>query len=177
MKLNFNKVAIALAASVMSAGAFAGGGDGSPSATMGVTATISPECSVGNTTTLAFGILSMLSNGAQSTAISESSGGTFDAICTSGTSTPQLKFTSLNTSGSDFRLVGTDTTTYIVYTLKEGSGGTAIAHDTAASFTGFTADGTTKSLAVKGTISASEKHEKAQQGYTDTITITSSYSL
>jgi spore coat protein U-like protein len=174
MKTKFNKMAFALAAALLSAGAFA---TDSGSATMGVTASIADECSVGNTVILDFGQLSMLSNGAQSSSASISvSGGTFDAICTNGTTTPKLKFASANTSGTDFRLKGADGSTYIVYTLAE-SGGTAIAYDTAAAFTGFSADGTTKSLAITSSIAATEKAGKAKQAYSDTITITSTYGI
>lgn len=174
MKTKFSKFAAAIAASVLSVSAFA---TDSGSGTMGVTASIGEECSVGNSVTLAFGQLSMLANGAPSSAASTSvSGGTFDAICTVGTTTPKLKFSSANTSGTNFRLVGADGTTYIVYTLKE-AGGTAIAYNTAAAFTGFAADGATKNLAIAGTIDATEKTGKAKQSYTDTITITSTYGI
>jgi spore coat protein U-like protein len=174
MKTKFNKLAAAVTVALLSASAFA---TDSGSGTMSVTASIVDECSVGNIATLAFGQLSMLSNGAPSAAASASvSGGTFDAICTAGTTTPKLKFSSANTSGSDFRLVGADGTTYMVYTLAE-SGGTAIAYGTPASFTGFSADGSTKSLAIVGSIAASEKSGKAKQAYSDTITITSTYGI
>jgi spore coat protein U-like protein len=174
MKTKFDKIAVALAAALFSVAA--GAADGG-SATMGVTASISDECSVGNTVTLDFGQLSMLSNGAQSGAASASAGGgTFDAICTNGTTTPKLKFASANTSGTDFRLKGADGSTYIVYTLAE-SGGLAIAYNTAATFTDFSADGTTKSLAITGSITATQKAGKAKQAYGDTITITSTYGI
>jgi spore coat protein U-like protein len=173
IKMKFNKFAVAIAVALLSAGAFA---TDSGSATMGVTASITDQCSVGNTVALDFGPLSMLSNGAQSgNASASTSGGTFDAICTNGTTTPKLKFASANSSGTDFRLVGDDGT-HIVYTLAE-SGGTAIAYNTAAAFSGFDADGTTKSLAITGSIAASEKAGKAKQAYTDTITITSTYGI
>ncbi|MEJ8839997.1 spore coat protein U domain-containing protein [Ramlibacter sp. AN1133] len=169
-----SKLAAACAAALLSVGAFA---TDSGSGTMGVTASIAEECSVGNTVTLDFGQLSMLSNGAASSAPSASvAGGTLDAICTSGTTTPKLKFSSANSNGTDFRLVGADATTYIVYTLAE-SGGAAIAYNTAASFTGFAADGSTKSLAIAGSIAATEKTGKAKQAYSDTITITSTYGI
>lgn len=176
MKTKISKFAIAIAAAMLCAGAFAAP-TASGSGTMGVTASIGDECSVGSAVVLGFGQLAMLANGATSTVASASqSGGTFDAICTNGTSTPQLKFSSANTSGTDFRLVGADTTTYIVYTLAE-SGGTAIAYNTAAGFTGFSADGSAKSLAIVGAIAASEKTGKAKQAYSDTITITSTYGI
>jgi spore coat protein U-like protein len=174
MKIKFNKLGAAFAVVLVSASAFA---TDSGQGQMQVTASIGEECSIGNAATLDFSALSMLSNGAPSTAASLSaSGGTFDAICTAGTTTPKLKFSSANTSGSDFRLVGADGTTFIVYTLAE-SGGTAIAYNTAASFTGFDADGTTKSLAITGSIAAGEKTGKAKQLYSDTITITSTYGI
>jgi spore coat protein U-like protein len=174
MKTSFNRIAAAIAATLVSAGAFA---TDSGNATMGVTASIADECSVGNTVTLDFGQLSMLSNGSQSsTASASTSGGTFDAICTNGTTTPKLKFESANTSGTDFRLKGADGSTFIAYTLAE-SGGTAIAYSTAATFTGFSADGTTKSLAITGSIAAADKAAKAKQAYSDTITITSTYGI
>lgn len=175
MTTKFNKLAIAVAAALLSASAFA---TDSGSADMGVTASIGEECSIGNTVTLDFGTLSMLSNGGTSSAASTSTGGgTFDAICTSGTTTPKLKFTSANAgSTSSFRLVGADTTTFITYTLAE-SGGTAIAYDTAAAFTGFSADGSTKNLAITGSIAAADKSGKAMQAYSDTITITSTYGI
>ena len=171
MKIKFNKLGAAFAVVLVSASAFA---TDSGQGQMQVTASIGEECSIGNAATLDFSALSMLSNGAPSTAASLSaSGGTFDAICTAGTTTPTLKFSSAN---SDFRLVGADGTTFIVYTLAE-SGGTAIAYNTAASFTGFDADGTTKSLAITGSIAAGEKTGKAKQLYSDTITITSTYGI
>lgn len=175
MKVKFKKFAAAIAATLVSAGAFA---VDSGTGTMAVTASIAEECSIGNTAALAFGQLSVLTNGAASSAASDSlSGGTFDAICTTGTTTPKLRFTSANAGATNsFRLVGADGTTFIVYTISE-SGGTAIAYDTAAAFTGFSADGATKNLGIVGSIAASEKSGKAKQAYTDTITITSSYGI
>ena len=174
MKTRFNKLAAACATALLSAGAFA---TDSGSATMGVTASIEEQCSIGNTAALEFGVLSMLDAGAVSSAASDSTGGgTFDAICTSGTTTPKLKFTSANTSGTDFRLLGDVDGAFIVYTLAE-SGGTAIGYDSPASFTGFAADGATKNLAITGSIAASEKQGKAKQSYSDTITITSTYGI
>jgi spore coat protein U-like protein len=148
----------------------------SGSGTIGVTASIAPECAVGNTTELYFGAMTMLSaNGARTTAARTSIGGTFDTICTNGTSTPKLRFTSSNAGGSNFRLVGADGSTYIHYTLAESSSGTEINPGSDAAFAGLIADGSTKSLRVVGTVSADAKHGKAAQTYSDTITITSSY--
>ena len=58
--------------------------------------------------------------------------------------------------------------------LHEGTdaSGTAISHDTLAAFTGFTADGTVKSLSVTGKIAAADKNSKPVGVYTDTVTIT-----
>lgn len=173
MKTPSHQLAATVAAALLSVSAYAAD---SGEATMGVTASIGQECSIGNIAPLAFGALGMLNNGAQSSADSASiTGGTFDAICTAGTNLPKLKFTSANSSGSDFRLLGADDA-YIVYTLKE-SGGTPIAYNAAAAFGGFEADGTARNLAIVGAISADEKRAKAAQSYSDTITITSSYGL
>jgi spore coat protein U-like protein len=173
MKTTFHHLAATAAAALLSVSAFAAD---SGDATMGVSASIAQECSIGNIAPLAFGALGMLNNGAQSSADSASvTGGTFDAICTAGTNLPKLKFTSANSSGSEFRLLGVDNS-YVVYTLKE-SGGTPIAYNTAAAFGGFAADGTAMNLAIVGAISAAEKGGKVAQSYSDTITITSSYGL
>jgi len=178
MNTTMNKLALAIGALVMAGGAMAAG---SESGTMGTSAAILNECSVGNFSPLAFGTLAMLSNGAQSSADSASTGGgTFDAICTNGAPTPKLKFTSANTGTGtiNFQLIGTDGS-LIVYTLKESStGGTAaIVYGTDAAFTGFTATGTTKSLSIAGSITAEQKKAKKVQPYSDTITITSSFGL
>ncbi|MES2942851.1 MAG: hypothetical protein V4772_08285 [Pseudomonadota bacterium] len=173
MNKKMTKLAVAISAVLMVGGAMA---TDSGSGTMAVSGSIAAECAVGNTAAMTFGALTMLTTaGAQSAASNSSSGGTFDAICTNGTSTPKLRFTSLNTGTADFRLVGADTTSYIVYTLAVSGGGAAITYGTDAAFAGLTADGTTKSLAIVGTIAAAAKNAKAIQAYTDTITITSSY--
>jgi spore coat protein U-like protein len=175
MKTSFTRITAAFAA-LLSAGAFAATGDGV--ATMNVSATISPECSVGNVQALAFGTLSMLSNGTRSTADSVSGGGTFDAICTAGTTTPTLTFVSAHagTGGKDFQLVGTDGS-FIAYTLKESGAGGAAIGTSAAAFTDFAADGDKHSLQIVGTILAADKDGKPMQSYSDVITITASYGL
>jgi spore coat protein U-like protein len=144
---------------------------------MGATASVANECSVSGAVSLAWGTLAMLSAGAQSAVASASTGGgTFDAICTNGTPLPKLRFTSVNTGSSDFRLVGADTSSYIAYTLATAAD-VAIAYGTDAAFTGFTADGTAKHLTIKGSITSGEKAAKKVQAYSDTITITSSFDL
>jgi len=177
MNTKMNKLALAMGALVMAGGAWAAD---SGSTAMGTSATIVDECSVGNIAPLAFSDLVMLNAGAQSATASASTGGTFDAICTNNiANTPKLKFSSANAlTTSSFRLVGTDTSTYIVYTLKQtGTGATAITHGTEAAFPGFSADGKVKKLAIAGSIAASDKAEKKVQVYSDTITILSSYNL
>lgn len=175
MNTTMKKLALAIGALVMAGGAMAAD---SGSGTMGGSAAIVDECSVGTLATLTFGNLAMLTSGAQSSSASASTGGgTFDAICTNNSAnTPKLRFTSANTGTSDFRLVGADTSTYIVYTLATGAD-VAIAYGTDAAFAGFTADGTVKNLTIKGSIAAAAKAAKKVQAYTDTITIQSSYNL
>lgn len=145
------------------------------SATMGASAGIASECAVGNIVNLQFGDIQMLSTGAPSSSASESTGGgTFDAICTNGTPQPKFRFTSANTWFNDYRLIGTDGTTYINYTLAT-SGNTAIAYGTPTEFAGFVANGSAASLRIKGSIAAADKQGKAVQQYSDTITITASF--
>jgi spore coat protein U-like protein len=117
-------------------------------------------------------------NADQDTTTNDVGPGALYAICTSGTSTPMLRFQSANVSGTSFRLKGADGTTYITYTLWEGnsgSSGTSIAYNTDAAFTGFTADGTRKTLALSMEVPHANKVGKGIQLYSDTITVTSSY--
>ena len=170
---NMTKLVLAMGAMAVAAGAMA---VDSGSGSLSVSASIAPECAVGNTTSMLFGPITMLSaNGSRSESRRTSIGGTFDAICTNGTSAPKLRFTSANTAGNNFRLVGADGSTYINYTLDE-SGGNSISHGNDAAFTGLVADGSTKSLQIVGTILPEAKHGKFAQAYSDTIYITSSYS-
>lgn len=173
MNNKLNKLVLAIGAVVMSGGVMAAA---SGSSSMNTTASVLAECSVGNVTALAFGDLVMLDKGgASNTASASSGGGTFDAACTTGTSTPKLKFTSANTgTAANFRFVGADATSFIVYTLAE-SGNAAITAGADAAFTGFTADGVAKNLTIKGSIASGEKSGKKAQAYSDTITITSSF--
>lgn len=176
-KAHLKTLAIALAAA-LATGAAGAAPTASGSGTLAVTATIANECAVGQNAELAFGTLSMLTGTAPSTTDSTGTG-KIDAICTSGAPNPQFKYTSANTGGTDFRLVGTDTTTYIVYTLYESSDSTAnpVTAGSYMTHPGFTADGTTKTLDVSGRISAAERSGKAVQGYTDTITITTAFGV
>jgi spore coat protein U-like protein len=166
-----SKLALAIGVVVMAGSAMA---TDSGTGSMDISATISPECSVGTLQELAFGTLSMLANGAVTTADSPGTA-TFDAICTNGAPSPKFKFVSINTSdGTDFRLQGTDTTTYITYSLKD-SANTPITPNTEAAFGTFAADGITQNLTLNGTIAAADKSAKKVQAYSDIITITTSY--
>lgn len=175
MNTKMTKLALALGALVMAGGAMA---VDSGTGTMGVSASIINECAVGTAAELTFGDLAMLTAaGAQiATASASTGGGTFQAICTNGTPSPAFKFTSLNTADSKFRLVGDDASTFIIYTLATAANA-AITYGTAAAFTGFIADGTAQTLTIKGSIAAADKAAKGVQAYSDTITITSSYTL
>ena len=176
MTSNFSKLALTLVSVAIAGGAMAAGND-SGTSTIGATASIANECSVSSAVSLAFGTLSLLNAGAQSTSASASiGGGTFDAICTNGAPLPKLRFTSSNVGTSGFRLIGDDASTEIAYTLATADD-VAIVHATDAAFTGFSADGTAKHLTIKGSIAASDKAAKRVQGYSDTITITSSFDI
>lgn len=170
MQINLQKSALVLALALCGS-AFAA----NDQATFGVSASIASECVVGNTTNMAFNTLSMLdtASGGLSTA-KDNASATFDAACTSGTGAPTLKFASANGGGSAFALMGGSGTDLITYTLYEGGtdSGTAIAHAADEAFTGFTADGATKSLTVTGQILAADKSGKPKGSYSDTVTIT-----
>jgi len=170
MKFGMNKFALTIAAIAMAGSALAVNDD----ATFGVSATVASECVVGNTTNMAFGNLAMLDSdiGGLSTAKNNATA-TFDAACTNGTGAPTLQFASANGGGTAFSLknAGTD---MIAYTLYEGADdtGTLIAHNAAAAFTGFSADGAVQSLSVTGQVLDTAKNGKPKGAYADTVTIT-----
>jgi spore coat protein U-like protein len=169
-QVKFNRLAVALAAVMFSGAAWADG-------TVGVSATIAPECAVTQDAEIAFAQLSMLSGVAASTADSIGNGG-MKAICTNGTTSPKFAFTSANSSGSDFRLVGTtDASVFITYSLHSGTGasGSAISYNTATAYPGFTPDGSLQTLPLSGKILATDKQGKKVQAYSDTITVTASF--
>lgn len=169
-----SKLALAIGTLAIATGAMA---VDSGVATLAVTASIAPECAVGNTTAMEFGDMTMLTaRGEQTTSSNRSIGGTFDAICTNGTNAPSIRFTSSNSAGPNFRLLGADGTSFIVYSLTETtSSGVAITPGNNSAFTGFAADGTIKSLKIVAMITAAAKQTKRVQNYSDTITITTSY--
>ena len=170
----FSKLALAISAMAIATGAMA---VDSGSGTMAISASVAPECAIGNTTAMQFGDMTMLTaKGEQTKSSNRSIGGTFDAICTNGTTAPKVRFTSPTTVGSNFRLLGADGTSFIDYSLTETTtSGVAIIPGTDAEFTGLVADGTVKSLKIVAMITAGAKHEKRVQNYSDTITITTSY--
>lgn len=174
MKTKMRKLALVIGPLVMTGGAMA---DFSGSATMGVSAAIVNECSVGNINPMTFGDLAMLEAGAQSSAFSYSTGGTFDVICTNNpANTPKLRFTSANTEGNNFRLKGADPSYYIEYRLLTNTAG-SINHGTDVEFAGLTANGFVSNLFVRGLIQPSFRSGKKVQTYSDTLTIQSSYNL
>ena len=169
MSKRMNQLAAFMAAMAATGTVWAANDD----ATFGVSANIASQCVVGNTSAMAFGTLDMLNaaNGGLSTAKNNATA-QFDATCTNGTGSPTLKFASENGGGTAFKLKnGSD---LITYTLYEGAtdGGTAIAHNAHASFGGFDADGTVKSLQVTGRILDTDKNGKPIGAYSDTVTIT-----
>src|SRR5690348_2265357 len=106
-------IALAMAAALASGAAGA-----APTSTMAVSAAITADCAIAQNAPIAFGNLDMLGSGVQSTA--ENIGtGSFNAICTNGTTNPKFKYTSQNSAAGAFRLVGADATTYIVYSVHQ----------------------------------------------------------
>jgi spore coat protein U-like protein len=176
LNTKLNKLVLAIGAMTMTSGAMAV----DDTATFDATASIVSQCVVGNTTNMAFGSLTMLDSatGGLSTAKNNASA-TFDATCTNGGSAPTLKFVSTNGGGSAFGMLNQTAaaTEVIAYTLYEGAtdAGTAIAHSTAAAFTGFAADGVVKNLTVTGKVLAADKNGMPIACYSDTVTITATF--
>lgn len=183
MNTKMTKLALALGALVMTGGVWAQTTTStSTPSTMAVTATIAAECAVANGGGLSFGTLTMLDkSNAQQASADEMNVSSFPAICTTGTTNPTFTYVSLNTSssGTDFRLKGTNGSDFIAYTLYPSTdlslaaivGGTAVAHPA------FIADGTTNTLALSARILAADKATKSAQAYSDTITITAGWTL
>jgi spore coat protein U-like protein len=169
-QVKFNRLAVALAAVMVSSAAWADG-------TVGVSAAVAPECAVTQDADIAFGNLQMLNGVAASTTDSVGAGG-MKAICTNGTTSPKFTFTSANSSGTDFRLIGgTDATVFIKYSLHSGTDASAAAlpYNSATAYPGFNADGTLQTLPLSGKILAADKQGKKVQAYSDTITVTTSF--
>jgi spore coat protein U-like protein len=173
--VKFTKLAAVLGALVVAGSACAAD---SGTGTVGVSASIAPECAVAQNTAINFATLSMLDsvNAAPSNADSVQAGAV-NAICTTGTPLPTFRYTSANGLANAFRMVGIDTTTFIPYTLHQDGTASlgAVTYDTAAAHPDFVADGTTNVLPVSARVLAADKAGKAMQTYSDTITITTSF--
>lgn len=183
MKSSMTKLATALAAMVACGSAMAGGvgvvGGGAGVGGLGgitglttsfnVEATVAPGCVVGSATTMSFGTLKMLDTDTGGlSANTDTATADFNATCTNGTLAPQLKFTSQNSTGTGFRMIGD--TDVMSYSLRDNNG-TPIAHDTFAQFADLVANGTLQKLSVTGVIAPSDKAAKAIGTYGDTVTI------
>lgn len=167
MNTKLNKLALALGAMVMTGGAMA-------ATTFDASASIASECLVATTSAMTFGVLPMLdlAQADRRSVADKPATATFDAICTVGTGSPTLTFTSA--SNTAFLLTnGTDT---IAYALHEGTNavtGTAIAYNTPAAFTGFdSATGAVAHLSLTGVVTAGAKNGKSKGAYSDTLTVT-----
>jgi len=180
MKTKMSKLALVVSALMMAGGAMA---EGTDTSTMGATATIAPECAVGNGLGISLGILDMLNlSDATQSALPTTATSTFPAICTNGTNTPTFAYVSgnkLGTDGTAFRLKGTGATDedYINYTLHPSVDAslTAIAMGAPETHPGFSANGVSQNLVLSAKILASDKRAKIVQAYTDTITITAGW--
>lgn len=160
------KFAVAVAIVAISGAASA---TDSGTGTLGVSASIIPECHVAQNTAIDFGGLHALSG------LDENATGSIDAICTNGTTQPTFSYSSANGA---FQLKGgTTATDVIAYSLYQdiNSTGTAVTYNSPAAYPGFTADGTTKTLNLTAHIIAADKTGKSVQAYTDTITVTTAF--
>lgn len=174
--LNMSKLVLVVAA-MMAAGGACAADTASGTGTMAVSATVAAECAVGQSTAIAFGGLSMIVAGLPST-VDDVAAGTMSAICTNGTSSPKLKYTSLNVSAGVFRLKGvTDATAFIPYTLYQDAtaAGTAVVNNTPTVHSQFTATGAAQTLDLSAKILAANKSQVKVQAYSDTITVTTSF--
>lgn len=181
MKSSMMKLAPALAAMVVCGSAVAAGNPPPPSpgkqATFAVTAVVPMQCVVGNTTEMKFGRLNMLSAVGGISSADSTATATFDATCTNGTVTPELRFTSLNGGANGFQMLGgANSTDILTYSLADSSG-TALTAGTPAAFPGFDADGTVKTLTVAGRIVAADKIGKTVGDYSDTVKIEITWAL
>lgn len=176
MNTKMSKLALAIGAMAMTGGVWAV----NDTSTMGASATVVAECAVGNGSGIAFSTLEMLNLGtATQTTVDSTAGATFPAICTNGTTLPTFAYVSANAVTTDFRLKGAGVTAndYIAYTPYPTSGGTgtAIVGAAAVAHPDFTANGVSQALALSAKILAADKATKLVQAYSDTITITASW--
>lgn len=171
--LKFKKFIIATGAAFLASSACA------QDATVGVSATISPECAVTGTT-LTFTKLTMLNTAtASQSEESDVQAGTVRAICTNGTANVKFIYTSANPDGSDFQLRGADGLTMIKYSLHQDAaatvGNTVTSGGLGAAHPAFQANGEAQNLAISAKIQADDKRAKKVQAYSDTITVTTSF--
>jgi spore coat protein U-like protein len=148
----------------------------SGSSNLAVSASISPECNVQQNTAISFNNLSMLTGVAQSTT-DDIAAGSIDAICTNGTPSPTFRYTSPNGA---FQLKGsTDATQLIGYSLYQtaDASGSPVTYSTDVAHPDFTPDGSAHTLALSARITPSEKNGKSMQSYTDTIVVTTAFTL
>jgi spore coat protein U-like protein len=177
MNTRASKLALSLGALLAASSAWA-----STTANMTATATIQPQCAVGNAAPLTFGNLVML-EGAAPTAVDSTASTTFDAICTNGTQAPKFAYGSANHVGTDFLLRGSGNWagSYIRYYLYGDADqqGVPIVGRVATAYTGgfmgFMGSGATESLTLSAKILADDKRGLPPSAYTDTITITVSW--
>jgi hypothetical protein len=171
--VKFKKFVIAVGAAIVASTACA------EDATVGVSATIRPECAVTGTT-LTFTKLTMLNTAtANQSDQDDVQAGTVRAICTNGTANVKFIYTSANPNGNDFQLRGTDGLTMIKYSLHQdtsatagnqvSSGGLGVAHPA------FSANGEAQDLPIAARVQAADKRAKKVQSYSDTITVTTSF--
>ena len=171
--LKFKKFVIAIGTAFVASTACA------EDATVGVSATISPECAVTGTT-LTFTKLTML-NAATATQSDQDDvqAGAVRAICTNGTANVKFIYTSANANGADFQLRGADGLTMIKYSLHQDAGATAenmvSSGGLGAAHPAFDANGEAQDLAISAKVQASDKRAKKVQAYSDTITVTTSF--
>lgn len=173
--MKMSKLVLAIGAMMAASGPMAA----TDNSSMGVAATVEAACSVGNGGTMDLGALVMLSADGTQTGTTSAATATFPAICTTGTAAPTFTYDSANVSSGAFRLIGSTTATeFITYTLYPSNDGTGtvIASGTPVAYTGFTIDGTSKNLALSARIAPGAKSGQSVQAYTDTITITVTFS-
>jgi spore coat protein U-like protein len=171
--VKFSKVALALTVVLISGAACA---DDSGSGQLSVSATIAPECTVAQNVAINFSTLHLLDGAALSTA-DDVATGSINAICTNGTSSPMFRYSSANTA---FKLVGqSDNTKEIIYALYQNTDatGTAVTYDQAVAHPDFSPNGAVNTLNLSARILAADKAGKAIQAYSDTITVTTSFTL
>ena len=168
MKTILSKLAIFLGALMMT------GAAQSNSQTFNVTANVAQGCLIAVKTHMAFGPLNVISDTpAEKTA-------TFEVTCTNGSGNVWLTFASAHGNtpapASTFKMIHGDGTATLTYQLYKANNSTMIAIDTPTPFGELVADGTVKLLTIYGRIPAEAKKGALAGAYTDTVTMTATYS-